>query len=82
MPVSQSHAGHYGSAAWSPDGKRLASLAQLDKKGPFQIITIRNMATGEERDLKPALPDPTTSTGSTGGVSTGVRMAGLWWSSV
>ena len=57
VPVSQRHAGHYGSAAWSPDGKRLASLAQLTRKGPFQIITVREMATGEERDLKPALPN-------------------------
>ena len=57
VPVSQRHAGHYGSAAWSPDGKRLASLAQLNKRAAFQVITIRDMTTGEERDLKPALPN-------------------------
>jgi Tol biopolymer transport system component len=55
VPVSQRHAGHYGSAAWSPDGKTLASLAQLTGNGPFELIAVQDMVTGEEHDLKPAL---------------------------
>jgi Tol biopolymer transport system component len=63
MPVSQRHAGRYGYAVWSPDGRRLASIALSPDRpagfteGPFPIITIRDMATGEERDIKHSVPD-------------------------
>ena len=40
--------------AWSPDGRYLAFGIQ--KPDNFQTIRIRNMDTGQERDLNPGLP--------------------------
>jgi Tol biopolymer transport system component len=63
VPVSQRHAGRYGYAVWSPDGRRLASIARLSNKpgpfqiGPFQVIALQDVATGEERDLKASVPN-------------------------
>ena len=58
--VSQRHAGRYGYAVWSPDGKRLAAIAKSlsDKPGAgFSLIVLHDMATGEERDLKHSVPN-------------------------
>jgi Tol biopolymer transport system component len=66
MPMSQRHAGRYGYALWSPDGRRLASIAMLPDRpagftpGPFPIITLRDMATGEEQDLRHSVPNLTS----------------------
>jgi Tol biopolymer transport system component len=57
MPVLQRHAGRYSYAAWSPDGKRLASMAELSGPRLFRLIALQEMATGEERDVQPALPN-------------------------
>jgi Tol biopolymer transport system component len=63
-PLSQRHAGRYGYAVWSPDGGRLASIATFSAKrqsgfaaGPFPLIVLHEMATGQERDLKHSVPN-------------------------
>jgi len=40
---------------FSPDGQYLAYLAQSDRTKP-QVILIRTLATGQEREIKPDLP--------------------------
>jgi Tol biopolymer transport system component len=62
MPVSQRYAGRYGYAVWSPDGRRVASMASerqqsWPRPGPFRTIVLHEMATGEERELKQSLPN-------------------------
>ena len=47
--------GKDGSPDWSPDGRYLAYCSQPDPENP-QVIRIRTLATGEERELKPDLP--------------------------
>jgi Tol biopolymer transport system component len=62
VSVSQRYAGRYGYAVWSPDGGRLAAVA-TDKQqsgwgpGPFPIIVLHDMASGEERNLKHSVPE-------------------------
>jgi beta-lactamase regulating signal transducer with metallopeptidase domain/Tol biopolymer transport system component len=52
QPVSQT--GTDVTPAWSPDGRYLAYGIQKSNKS--QIIRIRNMETGQERELDPGLP--------------------------
>jgi len=53
-PQTVSHTGTNQSPAWSPDGKHLAyCLHHPDNSG---TIRIRNMETGQERELDPDLP--------------------------
>ncbi|MHC4540893.1 MAG: M56 family metallopeptidase [Planctomycetota bacterium] len=47
--------GKDGSPDWSPDGRYLAYCSEPDQSKP-QVIRIRTLATGEERELKPDLP--------------------------
>jgi beta-lactamase regulating signal transducer with metallopeptidase domain/Tol biopolymer transport system component len=47
--------GNDGCPDWSPDGRYLAYCSQLNK-GKAQIIRIRTLATGQERELKIDLP--------------------------
>jgi Tol biopolymer transport system component len=47
--------GKDGSPDWSPDGRYLAYCSQPDPENS-QVIRIRTLATGEERELKPDLP--------------------------
>jgi len=53
-PQTVSHTGTNQSPAWSPDGQHLAyCVHRSDNSG---IIRIRNMETGQERELNPDLP--------------------------
>jgi Tol biopolymer transport system component/beta-lactamase regulating signal transducer with metallopeptidase domain len=54
-PKPVRHVGHDGLPDWSPDGRYLAYLSELDNNKP-QIIHIRTLATGQERELKTDLP--------------------------
>ncbi len=51
--ATQRYVGWNISPAWSPDGQYLAYISR--KQRP-EIITIRSLKTGEERDLSPKLP--------------------------
>jgi Tol biopolymer transport system component len=54
-PKPVRHVGHDGLPDWSPDGRYLAYLSELDRNKP-QIIRIRTLATGQERELETDLP--------------------------
>jgi beta-lactamase regulating signal transducer with metallopeptidase domain/Tol biopolymer transport system component len=54
-PKPVRHVGHDGLPDWSPDGRYLAYLSELDRNKP-QIIRIRTLTTGRERELKTDLP--------------------------
>jgi len=49
------HMGNDGLPDWSPDGRHLAYLSELDHNKP-QVIRIRTLATNQERELKTDLP--------------------------
>jgi Tol biopolymer transport system component len=51
--ATQRNVGWNASPAWSPDGQYLAYISR--NRHP-EIITIRSLRTGEERDLSPKLP--------------------------
>lgn len=53
-PSAVRDVGKDGSPDWSPDGRYLAYCSQPDRARP-QIIRIRTLATGEERELTPDL---------------------------
>jgi Tol biopolymer transport system component len=52
--ATQRYAGSNFSPAWSPDGQFLACLSS---RGQREVISIRSLKTGEERDLSPNLLD-------------------------
>ena len=52
MPVRQTGASHFGD--WSPDGRKLAYCTRRPEGS--QIIVIRDLATGEEREIDTELP--------------------------
>lgn len=54
-PSPVRHVGKDGRPDWSPDGRYLAYLSQPDRN-KTQIIRIRTLATGQERELKTELP--------------------------
>jgi Tol biopolymer transport system component len=55
-PVITRYAGPINFMSWSPDGHNLLYLSHLGSIGPGNnIITIRSVATGEERFLSPRL---------------------------
>jgi Tol biopolymer transport system component len=54
--VTQRFAGTNASPEWSPDGHRLLYISRRGEVGPgYNIPAIRDMTTGEERDLAPDL---------------------------
>jgi len=56
VPLSQRWVGRHSAPDWSPDGKLLACLFQPPgKESGTQVISIRTLDTGAERQLKPAL---------------------------
>ncbi|MDP2916197.1 MAG: tetratricopeptide repeat protein [Candidatus Aminicenantes bacterium] len=55
-PVTTRYTGPPSMATWSPDGRNLAYLSRRGGIGPGNnILTIRSVATGEERFLSPRL---------------------------
>jgi Tol biopolymer transport system component len=52
-PATQRHAGSNAWPAWSTDGKRLAYTSASSNQR--QVFSVQDLATGEERDLKPPL---------------------------
>ena len=53
--ATQRYVGWNASPAWSPDGQYLAYMSHVALRRS-EIITIRSLKTGEERDLSPNLP--------------------------
>jgi Tol biopolymer transport system component len=54
-PIPVRHVGKDAWADWSPDGRYLAYLSEPDRTKP-QVIRIRTLTTGQERELKIDLP--------------------------
>jgi Tol biopolymer transport system component len=87
VPVSQRHAGRYGYAVWSRDGRRMAAIVKSSNKpgpfsiGPFEVIVLQELTTGEERDLKPSIPSLFNFDWAPDGrslVASGLSSAGRW----